>query len=86
MDLYERPVNAEFTLHGSYVEMRCNKRVVGLADRADLKTWLQEPHTIYSVDSCMFIPFHGVPALGIDPQIPCRPLDPGAVRNLLAYL
>jgi hypothetical protein len=83
LDRWQRPVTAELTIRRDTVEMRCSGRMVGIADRDVLRSWLHDPDGEFAYDDLAWLDLgHGGVALHVDEMVPAFVLRDHVVADL----
>lgn len=83
VDRWQRPLNVDVVIRRETVELRCRGRLIGCADRDQLRRWLRTPTGVLAYDDCAWFDLgdEGI-ALHIDDLVPAFPLREHIVSSL----
>jgi hypothetical protein len=82
LDKWGRQVVAELIVRTRSVEVRCQDKCYGIADRDLLANWLREPEGAFAYDDLMWLRTGNGIALALDDKVLCWPLQDYQVRSI----
>jgi hypothetical protein len=85
-DVRQRPIVAEVLVRQSSVELRCQERVMGVADREHLRSWITKPSGKYTYDDVTWLCRDDGLYLSLTDLVPGHPLASHVIDDLRAGL